>query len=743
MQILPLTSLAHTLSPEHSSRIKQGVALAVFTVLYLAGTLYHLMSYRAAGPVPGALEAAYQASVVVAYASLWMLFSCVFARSKAAPGRIFWRLLLLGAALLALAKGIVSIGAPPESAPTAAALGFEYGSNRPLTLATVIKMNVLSLLEASFALFLLHRLRDLVLFKRTRSSQRNWRLMIAMMGVAALSVFMADPASNEPSIVRGVFMAPATLLMVANSFRLSWIPYLSFREKMATLGLAALLLTMLTLSLAFGDAGFLPGGDTFVLHYSYPLRQFSLLSIAFGILYCATALLSLLFHLPTTSDFQQKVDEMAALHSLTRLVSQAFDPSKLAASITASPVESGSAHQAWLAVLDVQRGTLRPEIVGTHGIAAGRIEQVVDSAAFFDELALKREPILIEQAPVDHRVRARPGDGLGSLLVVPLVARGELIGALYLVKNVAHGFEEDDVAAMVMFGAQAALALDHARLFEQQIEKERLTRELDIAREVQRKLLPQALPEAPGLDIAASSISAQEVGGDYYDFLELGDDRLALIIGDVSGKGTQAAFFMAEMQGIFRSVSRLAPRPLDFLTHANEALGTALEKHVFVSVVYGLVDLRAEELLLARAGHCPVAVINLGGEARFLRSQGIGLGLDRSHRFREALAEERIALQPGDVFVLYTDGLVESRDADGEEYGYDRLLDQLREHRHEDAADLHRALLDDLRSFTGHDCFEDDTTIVVLKWRGIQLAPQIADAKIYAQNQPFASTDVT
>ena len=175
---------------------------------------------------------------------------------------------------------------------------------------------------------------------------------------------------------------------------------------------------------------------------------------------------------------------------------------------------------------------------------------------------------------------------------------------------------------------------------------------------------------------------------------------------------------MAELQGIFQSVSRLAPSPVAFLGHANEALATTLERNVFISVIYGVLDLKREEITLARAGHCPAATITLSGEARFLRSKGLGLGLDRSGLFQRTLAEERVRLQPGDVFVLYTDGVVESRSAEGEEYGYDRLLDALRRHRHEEADVLHGALLGDLHQFIGHETYDDDMTLVVLKWHG-------------------------
>lgn len=291
----------------------------------------------------------------------------------------------------------------------------------------------------------------------------------------------------------------------------------------------------------------------------------------------------------------------------------------------------------------------------------------------------------------------------------------------FATKSVVNGFERDDIETISIFAAQASVAIDNARLFEQQVEKERLSRELSIAREVQRKLLPQQAPTLRGTSMAASSVPAQEVGGDYYDFVQLGDERYGVIIADVSGKGTSAAFYMAEMQGIFQSVSRLASSPSEFLHHANLALAQSLDRNVFISAIYGILDLKKETFTIARAGHCPAAAVRLGGESRLIRTPGLGLGLDRGDLFRKSLVEEHIDLAPGDVFVLYTDGVVESRDSSGEEYGYDRLLEIVDEYRHDDAEGIHAAILRDLRRFLSAEDYDDDMTLVVLKWHGLPL----------------------
>ncbi len=708
------------------TRTRWILLMVLCAVCYLLGFSYHLIVWSTGEPFTTLPRVIYNLVVLTCYGSLWLLLSQIFRQRAAAPGKIFWTALLTGVLFLLLGFAINSIGSAPDLGLGDGGFdrGYEYGTGVPLTLYTVFKMNLATLMEAGFAFILLLRLRDLVLFKRSKSSQRNWYLMLGFMVLAALVAFMKPPWEDEYGPLQAVAIVPAVVFMAINSFRLSWIVYLSFKEKMAIAGLSLLLLILLVAGLATSDIGFLPNARTHMRYYSYPLSTFAILAVPFGILYCITAFLSLLFHLPTTGDFQRKVDEMAAMHSLTHLVSQVFDSEKLVSTIAASPVEAGLGDRAWLALADPQSGSLRPRVVAAHGLTPERVAELADVEALYEEVQEKNAPLMLEQAAADHRIEARPGEGLGSLLVVPLLARDELLGALFVVKEVSLGFEKDDLEALAIFAAQAALALDNARLFKEQLEKERLTRELAIAREVQHKLLPQKLPALDGVTLAASSVSAQEVGGDYYDFARLTEEQVAFIVADVSGKGTSAAFYMAELQGIFQSGSRLTPSPCAFLAHANEALRDSLEKNTFISVIYGILDLKDETLRLARAGHCPAAVINLTGAARLLRTQGLGLGLDHTGLFQRALVEESIRLQPGDVFVLYTDGVVESRNAAGEEYGYDRLLSALAAHRHEDAAELHTALLQDLHAFLGHTHYDDDLTLVVLKWHGLHVAKE-------------------
>ncbi|MEZ4699622.1 MAG: GAF domain-containing SpoIIE family protein phosphatase [Rhodothermales bacterium] len=720
------------------SRAGRTVLLVVGAVSVVFGFVYHLLAMQAGAPPSVFLQVLYNVLVIVGYGAIGLLLAIRFQRRNATPARVFWTILFFGLIFIAVSSYVTSIGreVDEELLDLYEAEGeFDYYTGVPRVLLTVIKINVLSLLGSVFAFYVLLRIGSLVLFKRTKVSQRNWQLMLTLFLITAVTAFMKSPQS-DPSIYQLVALVPAIGFMVVNSFRASWIVYMTFQEKLISIALSLVLLVLLFVGVGFTNFDnplpFLADMRVYMLYYNYVLYLFVMLVFGFGVMYCTASLLLLLFHLPTTGDFQRRTHERVVMQSLTNLVTQAFDPEKLYSSVASSPVEAGTADTGWLALADPKTGSLHPEIAASYNITPQRVTRLMDVDALYSELSATRTSLYLEQASTDHRLNVRPGDGFSSLLAVPLMAREEMLGALFVTKEVAHGFEKDDIESIHMFAAQAALALDNARLFREQVEKERLARELDIAREVQRKLLPQRLPLYRGLSLCASNVSAERVGGDFYDFFELDEHRLCVIIGDVSGKGTSAAFFMAVMQGIFQSVSRLAPRPVDFLRHANAALGHTLDKNVFISLIYGILDTQREEFVMARAGHNPMATINLHGDTRLVRPDGIGLGLDRSGVFEKSLEEITIPLKPGDAFVLYTDGVVESRNMQGDEYGYERLLEAMRRHRAEEAAGIHDALLTDLQTFIGSKAYDDDMTLVVMKWHGIDL-PTAGDA---AQSRP-------
>ncbi len=701
------------------TRLRRFVLLGIVALLFALTGVFHLTEYSSGQPMSGPWQVIYHAALFGCFAALWMAFLYRARQRQRSQVRVFWTMLLATFFALLVGRGITSL-LSPEGASVQALLhfGFDIETGTPLTFVTVAKMMVLSAVEAGLAFFLLLRLRELVLFKRTRASLRNWYLMLGLIAVVAGSFVGSNPG-QDPTTAQSLLLAAAVAFMVVNALRVSWIVYLPLRAKMSILGLMTLQIGLLAIGLLVSDGSFVGGDYGYVQFYSRPLYYFCQLAFGFTSLYSLSAFLFLLFHLPTTGDFQKKADEMTALQSLSGLIAQAFDRGQLEASITQSPVEAGAADQAWLLRYDDDATTLEPVLASAVGISKSRLSEVLDLSAIASEVMSSRRALVLDDAPTDHRVKARPGEGMGSLMALPLIARDDVLGVLCVARDVAQSYERDDLDALKVFATQAALALDNARFVEDRVEKERLAQELDIARAVQQKLLPQELPCMAGLSIAATSTPALEVGGDYFDFVEVDDRRLAFIVADVSGKGTSAAFYMAELKGIFRSLLLSTRDPHAVLSQANRALVQSLERNTFITGIYGILDIESETITLARAGHCPVVHASLASEPYMLRSRGMGLGLDKGPIFDRTLAVTTTQLTPGDVFAIYTDGVVESRNARGEEYDYQRLMDCVAEHRHEEAEQIHDAILSDLRRFLQSTHYDDDLTLMIFKWHGL------------------------
>jgi len=187
-----------------------------------------------------------------------------------------------------------------------------------------------------------------------------------------------------------------------------------------------------------------------------------------------------------------------------------------------------------------------------------------------------------------------------------------------------------------------------------------MQRELEIARDVQMGFLPNEMPEINGLEIAAQCIPALEVGGDYYDFIPLNSNKLGIAIGDVSGKGTQAAFYMTLTKGFLKATAKNMDLATEVLVQVNKLFFENAKRNTFISMVYGIFDLDTKSLALARAGHNPVMMHQkIRGEVQEIQSEGLALGLDSGSKFDNKIQEVNISFEKGDVFVFYTDGLTE------------------------------------------------------------------------------------
>ncbi len=252
----------------------------------------------------------------------------------------------------------------------------------------------------------------------------------------------------------------------------------------------------------------------------------------------------------------------------------------------------------------------------------------------------------------------------------------------------------------------------------QAAEKKRLEEELRIAHEIQMSLLPQGPLSMPGLSITALCVPAREVGGDYYDLLPLGEHRLGVLIADVSGKGTSAALYMAELKGLVLSLSEIHTSPRSMLIAANRIIAQHLDARSFITMTYAVIDLQARSMTYARAGHTPlIHVPGHNGRARILAPDGlvVGLKIDNGELFERLLQEDTIALGAGDVYVFFTDGISEAMNARDDCFGENRLGQLVETHAHLPPDELRERVLREIAAFVGDAPQHDDMTMILLK----------------------------
>jgi len=247
-------------------------------------------------------------------------------------------------------------------------------------------------------------------------------------------------------------------------------------------------------------------------------------------------------------------------------------------------------------------------------------------------------------------------------------------------------------------------------------ERVRMAKELEIARKVQMSLLPKVNPIVQGYDIAGLCIPALEVGGDYYDFVNLGGRKLGIAIGDVSGKGVPAAIYMTLTKGILQSHAEDNVSPKHVLSKVNSLMYRTIERNSFVSMFYAILDTEKKTIRFSRAGQCPVIVAQRSGEqGSFLTPKGIALGLEMGKVFDAVLEEQEMQTLPGDVLVFYTDGFTEAMNSEEKEFGESKLVESIARHRHKPADGIIQGICGEVADFIGGTPQHDDMTIVVVK----------------------------
>jgi len=394
---------------------------------------------------------------------------------------------------------------------------------------------------------------------------------------------------------------------------------------------------------------------------------------------------------------RRAVAELTVLNEIAREIGALSDLDAVLRAIVERSIAAVSADQGVITLVG-EAGT--PDAV--HTLIRSRAEATAEPAVHVDAHLVE----LVRQRGAPLRLNV-PG---GALALAPLLARGRLVGVL-----AAHcrtgAFSDEDERLLGIIAGQSAQVIENARLYEEERALLQVREELRVASEIQTRLLPAAPPALPGYDVAGRTLPARRVGGDFFDYIALGERRTAFCVGDVSGKGLPAALLMASAQAALRGQADAARSPAETVARTNWQVYRSIRRGSFLTLFYAELDPETHRLRYVNAGHNRPLLLRPSGAIEELREGGVALGLVP----RAEYAEGEVTLGAGDLLLLFSDGVTEAADAGGRPFEEAQLAEALRTLAGRPAQEVLDGLLARVRAHTGDDdAHADDVTLLVI-----------------------------
>jgi sigma-B regulation protein RsbU (phosphoserine phosphatase) len=429
---------------------------------------------------------------------------------------------------------------------------------------------------------------------------------------------------------------------------------------------------------------------------------------------------------------KKQIERDEQIYQLTTLVAGEFSLQEALDKLAEAAVKITGVKACSIRLLDEQSGDLKMR--STYGLSE---EYRNKGAVTKDDPVIKAafggEAVVLDDMRVDGRVRYKEAtieEGLVSQLTVAMQFRGKPIGVLRLYSPRPKQFYENDIGLARAVASQCAVAITNAKLYARAIEGARMTEQVRLAGLIQRRMIPAKAPLIPGLDIAASYIPSFEVGGDFYDFLKAGDNRIIVVIADVIGKGVPAALMMSWFRGTVHAYTddfRQVLRRDSYAEHKSSGMGSAnhtrnVIKHFnrmacaecrdgeFITLFYAIIDAKSKTITYCNCGHEPTVLIR-NRETRDLDKGGLVLGVDAEAEYEI----ETVELRGGDCLLFYTDGLIDTANFDGQLWGRENMLEAAKKFTSGTAEQMVKNILGYRRRFAGLAEQIDDTSIVAVK----------------------------
>ncbi|MCU0342283.1 MAG: SpoIIE family protein phosphatase [Ignavibacterium sp.] len=303
----------------------------------------------------------------------------------------------------------------------------------------------------------------------------------------------------------------------------------------------------------------------------------------------------------------------------------------------------------------------------------------------------------------------------GVYSIIPMIVKAKVVGALLFgLKHSGSKFGGKDLELLNAAANQIAISLENARLYQSESEKIKIERDLDLARKIQQGLLPKCIPNLSGLDICGEMIPAMQVGGDYFDLIQLSDTKLFVAVGDVSGKGLSASLYMTKLQTMIQISTKASASPKEILIEINKRLYESIERSWFITMTLALFDMESKTVRFCRAGHMPLLTAN-NGTVESIKTEGIGLGLEKGDVFDRTLQEVEIKIKSSQIFAFFSDGITEAMNERDEMFGEDKLNEILKGKSQNRSTEIMDKVWSEVKNFRGTAQPNDDMTMVIVK----------------------------
>jgi len=547
--------------------------------------------------------------------------------------------------------------------------------------------------------------------------KKNTREIIVVLTISAFIVLIFSSIEyffkiehnllfNISSVIVFLFYV---ILLLYLPFKKNWISFLSKKNK-------TILLLLSLINFIFSLSIFIDSINVESLFFKEFNNLYSItstfisLTFAFSAILNARLFLNSMITYPSAKIFERKNQELNNLTNLNKFISDSInkEPEFILKTIFNLALETLEANGGWII-------NEKKEINIIYGINKESLKnQIIQFSSLFENLPNEIQIIeSISQNSLYEKI-LKDINNIKSIITIPISVFEKTKGIMFIFKNEDYGIDFEVIKIMGAFKENIKIALENAHLFRESIEKERIKRELLLAQEMQKKLLPQSLPKIINYNLSVKTLPANEVGGDYYDIVKLKNGKYCIIVGDVSGKGISAAFYMAQLKGVVLAKSLEVNTGKELLIEINKTLYGKIDNKIFITLSTILIDDDNGNIRLCRAGHLP-AIHKNNTKIEILKPNGIGISLANNSIFEKNLEEINIKLLENSAVILFTDGITEINSYNNEELGLEPIVEICKQSNN--SAEFVDKLFNELYKYIKINLNHDDMTVFALYYK--------------------------